>query len=195
MNFLPPARSSSRKTVLALTLTALLSGCQMIPTDTGSFMPSSNPVTVDTVTRGDRLARLARQQHPRILQTYGGEYSDAKLERMVAKVVGSLTLDEQNTGAAYRITILNSPNVNAFALPGGYLYVTRGLLALANDSAELAAVLAPEWWLPLVVITAVVFYALGASRSPPQPAASLCNAPLPGKDIYDYVQPLLPSSP
>ena len=54
MNFLPPARSSSRKTVLALTLTALLSGCQMIPTDTGSFMPSSNPVTVDTVTRGDR---------------------------------------------------------------------------------------------------------------------------------------------
>nr|WP_246637950.1 M48 family metalloprotease [Nitratireductor kimnyeongensis] len=116
----------------------------MIPTDTGSFMPSSNPVTVDTVTRGDRLARLARQQHPRILQTYGGEYSDAKLERMVAKVVGSLTLDEQNTGAAYRITILNSPNVNAFALPGGYLYVTRGLLALANDSAELAAVLAHE---------------------------------------------------
>ncbi|WP_367718743.1 M48 family metalloprotease [Nitratireductor sp. GISD-1A_MAKvit] len=116
----------------------------MVPTETGSFMPSSNPVTVDSVTRGDRLARLARQQHPRILQTYGGEYSDPKLERMVAKVVGSLTLDEQNTGAAYTITILNSPNVNAFALPGGYLYVTRGLLALANDSAELAAVIAHE---------------------------------------------------
>src|SRR5690606_27847685 len=44
----------------------------------------------------------------------------------------------------YQITILNSPNINAFALPGGYLYVTRGLLALANDSAELAAVLAHE---------------------------------------------------
>jgi predicted Zn-dependent protease len=45
---------------------------------------------------------------------------------------------------AYRITILNSPAINAFALPGGYLYVTRGLLALANDSAEVAAVLAHE---------------------------------------------------
>ena len=40
--------------------------------------------------------------------------------------------------------MLNSPSVNAFALPGGYLYVTRGLLALANNSAEVAAVLAHE---------------------------------------------------
>ena len=44
----------------------------------------------------------------------------------------------------YRVTILNSPSVNAFALPGGYVYVTRGLLALANDSAELAAVISHE---------------------------------------------------
>ncbi|TGV76008.1 metalloprotease, partial [Mesorhizobium sp. M00.F.Ca.ET.149.01.1.1] len=49
-----------------------------------------------------------------------------------------------NPTQTYRITILNSPNVNAFALPGGYLYVTRGLLALANDSSELAAVIAHE---------------------------------------------------
>ncbi len=63
---------------------------------------------------------------------------------MVAKVVGNLTTVSGNPGQAYRITILNSPNVNAFALPGGYLYVTRGLLALANDSAELAAVIAHE---------------------------------------------------
>ena len=63
---------------------------------------------------------------------------------MVAKVVGNLTLVSGNPAQTYRITILNSPNVNAFALPGGYLYVTRGLLALANDSAELAAVIAHE---------------------------------------------------
>ncbi|MCR4266581.1 M48 family metalloprotease [Nitratireductor sp. ZSWI3] len=138
------ARGHTRTVIAALVLSTALSGCQMIDTSTGSFMPSSNPVTVDSVTRGNRLARQAGQQHPRILQTYGGEYSDPKLERMVARVVGSLTLDEQNTAPAYRITILNSPNVNAFALPGGYLYVTRGLLALANDSAELAAVLAHE---------------------------------------------------
>ena len=42
------------------------------------------------------------------------------------------------------MTILNSPAVNAFALPTGQLYATRGLLALANDNAELASVLSHE---------------------------------------------------
>jgi predicted Zn-dependent protease len=130
--------------VIALALSTALSACQVLSGDENAFKPSVNPVTVDTVTRGDRLATLAREQHPRILATYGGEYSDPKLERMVARVVGSLTLDPENPTQTYRITILNSPNINAFALPGGYLYVTRGLLALANDSAELAAVIAHE---------------------------------------------------
>lgn len=127
-------------------LLALLSGCQGIngAVSSADLRPSANPVTVDSVGRGDRFADLARQQHPRILATYGGEYSDPKLERMVAKVVGGLTLDPDNPNQTYRITILDSPNVNAFALPGGYLYITRGLLALANDSAELAAVIAHE---------------------------------------------------
>lgn len=137
-------RLTGTRAALCVVLPALLSACQLVDMENGVFVPSSNPVTVDTVTRGDRLVGIARQQHPKILATYGGEYSDRKLERMVAKVVGKLTYDPQRPGPAYRITILNSPNVNAFALPGGYLYVTRGLLALANDSAELAAVLAHE---------------------------------------------------
>lgn len=109
-----------------------------------AFRPSDRPVTIDNVTANNKLAELARAQHPRILATYGGEYSDPKLERMVAKVIGSLTTVSANPTQNYRITILNSPNVNAFALPGGYLYITRGLLALANDSSELAAVVAHE---------------------------------------------------
>ncbi len=121
-----------------------LSGCQSFSAGDAGFRPSSNPVTVDTVTRGDSLANLARRQHPKILQTYGGEYSDPKVERMLARVVGRLSQDPQNPSQSYRITILNSPNINAFALPGGYLYITRGILALANDSAEIAAVLSHE---------------------------------------------------
>jgi predicted Zn-dependent protease len=142
----PHVRRPARVAVSAV-LVVLLSGCTLL---TGSdiresaFQPSDNPVTVDTVSRNDRMAALAREQHPRILATYGGEYSDPKLERMVAKVVGKLTIDPDNPQQTYQITILNSPNVNAFALPGGFLYVTRGLLALANDSAELAAVIAHE---------------------------------------------------
>ncbi len=134
---------------VAAGLGAFLVGCQALSgvstsgqVTESAFRPSETPVTVDSVSRNDKLAELARAQHPRILATYGGEYSDPKLERMVAKVVGNLT--SVSGSQAYRITILNSPNVNAFALPGGYLYVTRGLLALANDSSELAAVIAHE---------------------------------------------------
>lgn len=46
--------------------------------------------------------------------------------------------------AAFTVTILNSPIDNAFAIPGGYVYITRGLLSLVNDEAELAAVLGHE---------------------------------------------------
>ena len=134
-----------RNLASATLLLAFLSGCQVLNVSKEDALgPSSNPVTVDNVTKNDRLAKLSAEQHPRILATYGGEYKDAKLERMVAKVVGNLTTVSDNPTHTYRITILNSPNINAFALPGGYLYVTRGLLALANDSAELAAVIAHE---------------------------------------------------
>jgi predicted Zn-dependent protease len=147
-DLIEPVRRGLRFAVAAAAA-ALLAGCQLFDIGTPelheqAFQPSDNPVTIDSVTKNDKLAELARGQHPRILATYGGEYSDPKLERMVAKVVGNLTLVSSNPTQTYRITILNSPNVNAFALPGGYLYVTRGLLALANDSAELAAVIAHE---------------------------------------------------
>jgi predicted Zn-dependent protease len=140
-----PSQVRARSAIAATALSVLLSSCQLIDTSmTSDLKPSPNPVTVDTVGRNDKFAEIARQQHPRILATYGGEYSDPKLERMVAKVVGNLTGVSDNPNQTYRITILNSPNVNAFALPGGYLYITRGLLALANDSAEVAAVIAHE---------------------------------------------------
>ncbi|MGB5841873.1 MAG: cell division protease CdlP, partial [Brucella anthropi] len=130
---------------LGLLAVALISGCQSINSskDLG-LQPSDNPVTVDNVTRNDRLAQLGAQQHPRILATSGGEYKDQRLERMVAKIVGKLTTVTDKPDQTYRITSLDSRNINAFALPGGYLYVTRGLLALANDSSEVAAVIAHE---------------------------------------------------
>jgi len=138
-----PARLPHARLLAAGILALALAGCQSSALE-DSLRPSSNPVTIDSVTRNDKLAELAREQHPRILATYGGEYSDARLERTVAKIVGKLILASDDPNQTYRITILNSPNVNAFALPGGYLYVTRGLLALANDSAELATVIAHE---------------------------------------------------
>ena len=105
--------------------------------------PSARPVIAENV-RSGRLARMGAAQHPRILASYGGEYSDTQLERMVAGIVGRLVTVSDNPTQVYQVSILDSPVINAFALPGGYLYVSRGLLAVANDSAELGAVIAHE---------------------------------------------------
>jgi predicted Zn-dependent protease len=84
------------------------------------------------------------REHQRVLAAYGGAYEDPKLQAKISNVVERLVAVSDRPELSYRITILNSPAVNAFALPNGQLYVTRGLLGLANDSSELASVLAHE---------------------------------------------------
>jgi len=88
--------------------------------------------------------KIDSAEHARIVAAYGGIYHDAKLEQTLAPIVSRIVAASDRPDQSYRITILNAPAVNAFALPDGYLYVTRGLLALADDSSEVAAVLAHE---------------------------------------------------
>jgi predicted Zn-dependent protease len=85
-----------------------------------------------------------QREHNRILAAYGGAYDDPKLSALITSIVDRLVAASERPDLKYRVTILNSPSVNAFALPSGNLYITRGLLALANDSAELSSVLAHE---------------------------------------------------
>lgn len=87
---------------------------------------------------------IGRREHPRIVASYGGVYEQRKTEIMVAQIVSRLLRAANQPDTSYTVTILDSAQVNAFALPGGYIYVTRGILALANDTSELAAVLAHE---------------------------------------------------
>lgn len=98
----------------------------------------------DALRAKDPQAKLGAKEHPAVLKANGGAYSNQKLEELLAVIVGSLVSHSSDPTRAYDITVLNSSSVNAFALPGGYLYVTRGLLALANDASEVAAVLSHE---------------------------------------------------
>jgi len=86
----------------------------------------------------------SRREHQRILAAYNGEYDDPKLAALLRQTVAKLIAASERPDLQYRITILNSASVNAFALPSGNLYVTRGLIALANDTSELASVLSHE---------------------------------------------------
>lgn len=92
----------------------------------------------------NKLKEYEAVTHPQIVKAFGGEYKNTKLECMIAKIVGDLTAVNPASAPNYRIILLNSENVNAFALPNGYVYITRGLIAIANDCSEIAGVIAHE---------------------------------------------------
>ncbi|HVX76150.1 MAG TPA: M48 family metalloprotease [Bradyrhizobium sp.] len=86
----------------------------------------------------------SEREHERILAAYGGAYDDPKLQAMITRTVDRLVAASDRPDQTYKVTILNSGAVNAFALPTGQLYVTRGLIALACDTSELSSVLSHE---------------------------------------------------
>jgi predicted Zn-dependent protease len=89
-------------------------------------------------------ASIGREQHPLVLAEFGGAYANPKLAVYVQKLGEALVARSENAGKPFVFTVINSDIYNAFALPGGYVYVTRGLLALMSNEAEFASVVGHE---------------------------------------------------
>ena len=87
---------------------------------------------------------IGEEQHPQVLMQFGGPYDDAELQSYVSRIGDELAAVSELPELDFTFTVLNSEVINAFALPGGYVYITRGLLALADNEAELAGVMAHE---------------------------------------------------
>lgn len=105
-----------------------------------------NPVTGDqdfVLFGEDTELEVGRTNHPKIIAEYG-RYEDEALQAYVQSVGDRLAAVSHRDDLVYRFTVLDSPVINAFALPGGYVYITRGLMAYLNSEAELAAVLGHE---------------------------------------------------
>jgi predicted Zn-dependent protease len=107
------------------------------------------PATGRTIFTGglseEKEAALGAQEHEKIVPQFGGSYDEMPaLNAYVSSVGALLAKTSELPDLEFRFTVLDSPIVNAFALPGGYIYVTRGLLALAENEAEVAGVLAHE---------------------------------------------------
>ncbi len=139
-------RRNTAGVLVALSLA--LAGCvDTIANPDAGIQPVPLAPTVDAAPRGQvdpAEVAIAEREHPKILAAFGGTYEDNEAEIAIARAVGRLVAASDEPWRSYRVTILNSPAVNAFALPGGYVYVTRGLLALATDTSEVAAVIAHE---------------------------------------------------
>ncbi len=87
---------------------------------------------------------MGAEEHPKIVRELGGAYKAIPLDAYVRKIGTKLASVSEMPNVPWHFTVLNDPQVNAFALPGGYVYITRGLLALAENEAEMASVLAHE---------------------------------------------------
>lgn len=105
-----------------------------------------NPVTgkqdLVLLSESDELA-LGRKTNAEVLKQYT-VYDNPVLQNYVQNIGEKLATKSHRSNLIYRFTVLDSKEVNAFALPGGYIYITRGLMAYLNSEAELAAVLGHE---------------------------------------------------
>lgn len=90
----------------------------------------------------DGERRLGAEQHPLLLAEFGGSY-DAPEAAYVSRV-GEAIAGAAGLAGECTFTLVNSDVVNAFAVPGCYIYITRGLMGIVNSEAEMASILAHE---------------------------------------------------
>jgi predicted Zn-dependent protease len=128
-------RRASRLILLSLvSLGALLAAC------------ATNPVTgrreFSLVSAGQE-EQMGREGYPAVMAEYGG-YEDSTVQRYVNDIGQRLAKVSHLPDLKWTFTVIDDPSVNAFAMPGGYIFVTRGILAHLNSEAQLAGVLGHE---------------------------------------------------
>ena len=106
---------------------------------------------VNPVTGKQDFVMISEEQEIQMGREYNSQilkmnpvYQDQKLQDYVQSIGESLALKSHRPNLIYRFTVLDSPDINAFALPGGYIYINRGLMSYFSSEEELAAVLGHE---------------------------------------------------
>ena len=113
----------------------LLAGCSTNPaTGQNQFTAFMSP---------EQEKKIGAQEHAKVMKEYG-LYKDQNMQNYVNRVGQKVIKYTERQDVQYKFFLLDSPIVNAFALPGGYIYLTRGVMALSNSEAEMAAVLGHE---------------------------------------------------
>jgi predicted Zn-dependent protease len=125
---------SLRSLVTAFAACLLLTDCAQNPV-------SGNPNFV-TMSESQEV-QVGRQEDVKVRQQYG-VYDDKALQKYVNEIGQRLAQGSHRPGLQYHFTVVDSPEINAFALPGGYIYITRGIMSYLNSEAELAGVIGHE---------------------------------------------------
>ncbi len=125
--------SNLLRSVLVIAIAFVLSACAGNPTGGANFVLMSESAELE---KGRELHAEMLQQNP--------IYQELELQAYVEKVGQKMAAVSHRPELDYVFTIIDSPDINAFALPGGFVYVNRGLLTYLNSEAQLAAVLGHE---------------------------------------------------
>jgi predicted Zn-dependent protease len=131
----PMKTTVTLRTLLAATMAVtLLGSC------------ATNPVTgqrqFNLMSESEEIA-TGKQADGDVKKEYG-VYNDPTLQAYVNEIGQKLARSSQRANLEWHFTVVDSPEINAFALPGGYIYVTRGIMAHLNSEAELAGVIGHE---------------------------------------------------
>ena len=125
---------SLARTIVAFALACLaLAGCASNPTGGTDFVLMTQSSEIEN----------RNELHEEMLAK-NPVYDEAKLQAYVEKVGGKMAAISHRPDLDYTFTIIDSPEINAFALPGGHVYVNRGLLVYLTSEDQLAAVLGHE---------------------------------------------------
>jgi predicted Zn-dependent protease len=128
-----------------ITLALALAGCAAA----GGSVSAPADAKTKAIKTASSISPAERKQgsdaHPQLMEEFGGGYSGPQVA-YVTRIGQNIAVQSglSNARGDFTVTLLNSPINNAFAIPGGYVYVTRQLMALMNDEAELAGVLGHE---------------------------------------------------
>ncbi len=127
-------RRSFLKASTLFSISGLISSC------------ATNPVTGEQdliLLSEDEESELGRNAHKNIMKSYT-EFNNPELLKYISEIGEKLAEVSHRNQLVYHFTLLDSPQVNAFAIPGGYVYLTRGMLAYLGSEAELSGVIGHE---------------------------------------------------
>lgn len=130
-------RPAALLAALAATLAASLAFATACATNPATGRSQLALLTVD------QEIAMGREAHQEVLQTMGA-YDDPELQRYVDGIGQRLAAASERPDLPWTFTVIDDPAVNAFALPGGYIYLTRGILSYMESEAEMVSVLGHE---------------------------------------------------
>jgi beta-barrel assembly-enhancing protease len=135
-----------KRSILILLIIAFISAVlplQINASETESKWRQRLPVGSENTSDVDEELRFGREVAARILGRYNLDENHL-MQKYVNLVGHTLTQNANRPEIEFRFAVLNTDEINAYAAPGGYVFVTRGALSQMHDEAELAGVLAHE---------------------------------------------------